>query len=171
MAADLAVRRLVPDDWAAYRMLRLEMLADAPDYFWSTLEMVQDRDEQAWRSEVAGPRTHYQAVRDGEVVGALSIDWVGYTAEHPLAEGSVNIVSVFVRPAHRGTGVTAALLAAADQAMRERGRTRQLLETPEDNTPARRTYERLGFTETGRRFPDPRRAGLEEVEYERILPA
>ena len=55
--------------------------------------------------------------------------------------------------------------------MRQAGRSRQLLETPEDNIAGRRAYERLGFTETGHRSADPRRPQLAEVEYGRLVPA
>ena len=38
----LTVRRLAEADWESYRELRLEMLADSPDYFWATLDEVAD---------------------------------------------------------------------------------------------------------------------------------
>lgn len=166
----LTVRRLTEADWDSYRELRLEMLADAPDFFWATLDEVADYTEQTWRERVSGPQTHLQALAHGEPAGALSIDWIGYTQDMLLDEDTVNIVSVYVRPAHRGRGVVEALLAAADEVMREAGRTRQLLETPEDNERGRRAYAKLGFVETGCRSADPRRPHLEEVEYGRIVP-
>ena len=155
-----------------YCQLRREMLADAPDWFWTTLADVQAWTEADWRAQLTGhPRTHYHAQLGDTPVGALGIDWVGYTEDLALDADSVNIVAVYVRPAYRGGGVLPALLARADAEMRRAGRHRQLLETPEDNLRARRAYERLGFRETGRRMPDPRREGLQEVEYARIVPA
>lgn len=169
--APLSLRLLDEAEWESYRELRLEMLADAPDYFWATLDDVADYTEATWRERVSGPHTHLQALADGVPVGALSIDWVGYTEDMLLDEETVNIVSVYVRPGHRGRGVVEALFAGADEVMRQAGRSRQLLETPEDNIAGRRAYERLGFTETGHRSADPRRPQLAEVEYGRLVPA
>ena len=166
----LTVRRLAEADWESYRELRLEMLADSPDYFWATLDEVADYTEQTWRERVSGPQTHLQALSGGEPVGALSIDWIGYTEDMLLDEDTVNIVSVYVRPGHRGAGIVEALLTAADDLLRQAGRSRQLLETPEDNVRGRRAYERLGFVETGHRSADPRRPHLDEVEYGRTVP-
>lgn len=166
----LSLRLLTEADWEAYRELRLEMLADAPDYFWATLADVEHYTEQTWRERASGPQTHLQALADGQPVGALSIDWIGYTEDTLLDEDTVNIVSVYVRPGHRGRGVVAALLAGVDEVMRQAGRSRQLLETTEDNVSGRRAYERLGFVETGHRSPDPRRPRLQEVEYGRTVP-
>lgn len=166
----LSVRLLTEADWESYRALRLEMLADAPDFFWATLADVAAYTESTWRERAAGPQTHLQALRDGEPVGALSIDWIGYTEDMRLDEDTVNIVSVYVRPGHRGLGVVDALLFAADEVMRAAGRRRQLLETPEDNIRGRRAYERLGFMETGHRAEDPRREHLQEIEYARTVP-
>lgn len=168
--APLSVRLLAEADWESYRALRLEMLADAPDFFWATLADVAGYTEATWRERAAGPQTHLQVMHDGEPVGALSIDWIGYTEDMLLDEDTVNIVSVYVRRSHRGHGVVEALLSAADAVMRTAGRSRQLLETPEDNVRGRRAYERLGFVETGHRVRDPRREHLQEIEYERIVP-
>lgn len=167
----LSLRLLTEADWESYRELRLEMLADAPDYFWATLGDVADYTEATWRERASGPHTHLQALVDGVPVGALSIDWVGYTEDMRLDEDTVNIVSVYVRPGHRGRGVVEALLAGADEVMRQAGRSRQLLETTEDNLSGRRAYERLGFTETGHRSEDPRRPHLAEIEYGRTVPS
>lgn len=169
MSDVLTVRRLGHEDWQALRDMRREMLADAPDWFWTTLADVEPWGEQEWRAALSGGRAYLLAERGAEPVGLLGIDWVGYTEDLRLDADTVNIVSVYVRPAHRGSGVLGALLAAADEEVRAAGRCRQLLETPEDNLRARRAYERLGFRETGHRAPDPRRAGLQEVEYARML--
>ena len=169
-AGPLSVRLLGEADWESYRDLRREMLADAPDFFWATLADVADYTEATWRERVSGPHTHLQALLGGVPVGALSVDWIGYTEDMLLDADTVNIVSVYVRPGHRGAGIVEALLTAADDLLRQAGRSRQLLETPEDNVRGRRAYERLGFVETGHRSADPRRPHLDEVEYGRTVP-
>lgn len=166
-AADLVrVHRVLPAQWRAHRDLRLQMLADAPDAFWATLDDVRERTPRQWREEIEGPRIHLQATRGDQVAGGIAVDPIGYTPELLLPEGTVNIVSAYVRPEHRGGGVIRALFAGARDVVRELGCTRMLLETPDDNAPARRRYLSLGFRETGNRFPDPRRDGFHEIEYE-----
>lgn len=173
---DLHIHRVSGEDWRSHRDLRLEMLADAPHAFWATLDQVRERTEEQWRGELAGSRIflqarstpgddHSAAGHGAAVLGQLGIDPVGYTEELALPSDTVNIVSLYVRPAHRGGGVTRALFAAAAETMRSLGRSHMLLETPDDNMPARRRYRALGFRETGRTAPDPRREGHVEVEY------
>lgn len=56
------------------------------------------------------------------------------------------IKRMFVLPAHRGTGVSTALLGELEQFGRERGYTRLVLETGTEQPDAVRFYEREGFT-------------------------
>lgn len=170
----IRLRAVTPDLWECHRDLRLEMLADAPDAFWATLAEAEAMTDEQWRARTAGPLVHLQALvgtADGEeLAGSLGIDPVGYTEDLPLDADTVNVVAVYVRPAFRGRRVVRALVAGAADVVRGMGRDRLLLEVTSDNAPARRAYERLGFTETGRTHPDPRR-GSEfcEVEYEARL--
>jgi GNAT superfamily N-acetyltransferase len=71
---------------------------------------------------------------------------------------------LFVEPAHRGTGVAAALLAAGTAAAREEGYEEMRLLTPKDHVRARRFYEREGWSDLGDWGVDPD-LGLPLVEY------
>ena len=163
-AVAVTVARVQPEDWAAHRELRLEMLADAPDAFWASLEAVRARTERQWRQEIRGPRIHLQARRGGEVVGGIAVLPQGYTPEHHIADHEIILVSLWVRPAARGAGVSRALFAAAAQLALDMGRPTVLLEVDDGNGPARRLYDRLGFVETGVRHPRPATGGA-WVEY------
>lgn len=163
-AVDVSVVRVGPEDWAAHRDLRLDMLRDAPEAFWASLEEAQARTEQQWRQEIRGPRIHLQARRGAEVLGGIAVLPEGYTPDHAIADHEIILASLWVRPAVRGTGVSRALLDAAARLSLDLERPTVLLEVDDRNGSARRLYERLGFVETGVR--DPRQAtGGAWVEY------
>lgn len=156
-AVAVSVVRVGPEEWAAHRDLRLDMLRDAPEAFWASLEEVRARTEQQWRQELRGPRIHLQVRRGTEVLGGIAVLPEGYTPEHPIADHEIILASLWVRPAVRGSGVSRALLDAAARLSLDLGRPTVLLEVDDGNEPARGLYERLGFVETGVRHP--RQAG------------
>lgn len=163
-AVDVSVVRVGPDDWTTHRDLRLDMLRDAPEAFWASLEEVRVRTEEQWRQEIRGPRIHLQARRGPEVLGGIAVLPQGYTPEHPIADDEIILASLWVRPAVRGTGASRALLDAAARLSLHLGRPTLLLEVDDGNGPARRLYERLGFRETGVRHPRQATGGA-WVEY------
>ena len=48
-----AVRRLRPDEWQAYRAIRLQALSEAPDAFGATLEEALARPPESWAARLA----------------------------------------------------------------------------------------------------------------------
>jgi ribosomal protein S18 acetylase RimI-like enzyme len=166
----VVVRRLVEDDWAALRTLRLEMLADTPLAYLETVEDAVARTEGEWR---------FRAQRDS--AGATNIglaaekvdapgSWVGYLACFVDAPGQGHVVSVYVAPSHRGSGVANEILDGVRRwATVEAGLNRLHLFVHEHNGRAAAFYRRQGFTETGYReayAPDP---STSEVEMALIL--
>ena len=96
----IELRVLTPDDWRAWRQLRLAALAEAPYAFSSRLADWQgdgDREER-WRArlEIAGSY-NVVAVLDGEPAGMAS--------GVPAGEGVAELISMWVSPAARGHGV------------------------------------------------------------------
>ncbi|MFQ6327420.1 MULTISPECIES: GNAT family N-acetyltransferase [unclassified Nocardia] len=72
----------------------------------------------------------------GEPVGHAAVRWNA---------GDLELKRMFVRPAHRGSGVAARLLAAAEAAARELGQPRLILQTGHLQPEAVRFYERSGY--------------------------
>jgi len=89
------------------------------------------------------------AEEEGEVVGMVGV-FTGYglTSEAPYAR----IISLVVDPAHRGGGVGAMLVSAAEAWARERGAESLHLTTALHREGAHRFYERVGYERTGTRF-------------------
>ncbi|MCF0094679.1 GNAT family N-acetyltransferase [Micromonospora sp. MH99] len=78
------------------------------------------------------------AHRDADLAGCAGLRWRPDWAE---------LTRVFLRPAHRGAGGGAALLAAAEQRARAVGADRIRLDTRSDLVEARALYARHGYAE------------------------
>ena len=152
----VAVRQATSDDWQTVRDIRLAALQEAPYAFGSTYARERDFDEDTWRDRLSNPDGPTFLAFDGD--DAVGIDGV-YT------EGGDRIlVAMWVAPAARRRGVGAALTNAVCDWVKAKGDTRVYLGVAEDNDPARRLYERLGFRMTGKSAPlhsDPTRLSLE----------
>jgi predicted GNAT family acetyltransferase len=154
------IRPASPQQWRTSRDIRLRALADAPDAFCSTLEHEQGFDESAWRSRL--DRAHTVFAWEGtDAVG------VATGKPDPHEEGSREIVGMWVDPAHRGRGIASALIAALVQWARDQGSASVALWVADDNTPARRLYERCGFAATGER--EPMRPGVDQLRMRQAL--
>jgi GNAT superfamily N-acetyltransferase len=91
----------------------------------------------------AHPTAHaWLAFEDGTAIG-VCVGFLGYSTFQAMP--LLNIHDVAVLPEHRGRGVGRALLAAAEQTAGAAGCCKLTLEVQDDNPPARRLYERLGF--------------------------
>lgn len=142
------VRTARPDEWARHRDLRLEMLADTPHAFLTPLEEARARTDEDWqlihKSNLLSDSVQVVA-DDGE-------RWVGmmagreYLNYHPPR---VFLLSVYVTPAHRASGLAARLLAEVVGWAKQRGYVELHLDVHERATAARAFYARAGFTETG----------------------
>ena len=145
---DLVIRTTTEDDWPSVRTLRLEMLRDYPLAYAETLEHALRVDEAGWRLRAARGTTPGQA----SIVAIDGDRWVGHMGGYlPDAATGPLLVGVYVAPDYRGdaAGVTRLLLEAVEDWARQYGDTLRL-EVHEDNPRARRFYEKLGFTLTGR---------------------
>ena len=136
----MRVEQLRPDDWRAWRDLRLEALKDTPIGYGERLADVVGLTDEEWERRVnhpPRPGVRFLAYDGDDVVGMAG----GFVDEQ---EQPV-LFAVYVRPEHRGGEVVAALVAAV-QAWAAEPLT---LHVHEDNHRARRAYEKLGFVLTG----------------------
>jgi ribosomal protein S18 acetylase RimI-like enzyme len=136
----LTVRRAVEADDAA--LLEIDQTSwDAFSGFPSYQEVI--RETFFARS---GPEAHLVAEYDGEVVGYLRLQ-----DKYPFPEGSgvLTINGLAVARHARGQGVAGALLEAAADEGRRRDARKISLHVHGTNTPARRLYERHGYTIEG----------------------
>ena len=142
-AAPIDLRRLGPEDAAAYREIRLEALADSPHNFSSTLESEQDQPLDRFAARLA----------DDLVLGAFSgprlIGVAGfYVQPRPKHRHKGMLWGMYVRPDHRAAGIGRKLVEAIIAYARRHVELLQLFVIA-DNLPARRLYTSLGFVEYG----------------------
>ena len=159
------VTRVRPQDWPAWRQIRLEALEDTPIGFVELLADARQRTDAQWQERAA-------AAAEGDAHGL----WLAWDGERPVGcTGAVRyepgddalVYSVYVSPTARGGDVLDQLLGAVTAWARTLdGGTRLRLEVHEDNARARAAYARRGFVETGGTAPyppDPSRSELEMV--------
>lgn len=147
----LEIQSVTGDDWESWRSLRLRALAEAPLAFGSTYEDWVDAPEARWRQRLENADlVNLVAVRDGSPVGMAG----GAPGRHPR---SAELISMWVDPAARGTGVAEALIAEVEK-WAARAADELWLAVMPMNTRAIAMYARYGFAlteETG----DPLRDG------------
>lgn len=96
---------------------------------------------------------------------------IGFAASR-MAADEAEILSIAVAASHRGRGLSRSLLLTHLGHLAGRGVRSVFLEVEENNRPARRLYERAGFTVAGRRehyYRQPRGEQLNAVLMRRDL--
>jgi ribosomal protein S18 acetylase RimI-like enzyme len=140
------LRVITPDDWEAFRAVRLRALADAPDAFGVTLADAAAQPPQQWRDRsagAAGPVILAFSDHEPVAMGGLYV---------PPESADAFIWGMWVEPASRGHGVASRIL--HDLLSRPEAAGRSLhLHVTQGNDSARRLYERHGFTGTGESQP------------------
>lgn len=158
----VSVREAKPDDWELMRDVRLAALRDAPDAFASTYAREAPYTEERWRGWFrAGFAAFFARVADSAEPAGMA----GVLEE----DGIAGLVSMWVRPEARGRGAGEALVDAAAGWAKARDHDTLYLWVAETNDPARRLYERCGFTRTGERQPLPSNPTLAEIRMRRPL--
>jgi len=144
------VRRLSPQEWRLLRQVRLRALEDAPYAFGSTFSEESEHSDDWWMKSVRNLAWFVADEHDGEPVGlAAGIPPGEEWNPHDCPE----IISMWVQPSHRGTGVAVALLKAVISWAASEGASEVSLGVADGNEQARRFYERAGFIPTGASQP------------------
>lgn len=159
----IVVRPVTADEWMLWRAARLEALRESPTAFGSQLTDWIEAPEEKWRERLSVPGAHDLLALDGEHV-------VGMITGMPVADdpSRTELISMWVAPASRGTGLAADLIDRIVDWATEAGASVLELAVMPDNPTAQRAYERAGFTtldEPGDLLADGRR----EIRMRRTL--
>lgn len=145
----ITIRRLRPADAAAYRVLRLAGLQEAPSAFGSSFEEEREFPLSVFEDRLVGTAGtgFFGAFDHGELVGMVGL---GREDRIKLAHRGM-LFSVMVAPQARQRGVARALaLEALAHARRLPGLRQLTLCVNADNTGAIDLYRSLGFEAFGR---------------------
>lgn len=152
------VRRIRAHEWRPLRRLRLEALKDSPMAFVDQYDEALARPDSVWqeraeRSASSPQSATFVAARGDEFVGMAAC----FVEDLEDYDGvSAHVVGVYITPAHRGTGVVDALMAAVlGFAERDLSADRIRLFVTEINGRAEAAYRRTGFVRTGFALPYP----------------
>jgi ribosomal protein S18 acetylase RimI-like enzyme len=157
------VREITADDWQLMRDVRLTALAEAPYAFASTYAREVAFTEERWRGRINERSVTFFA--DEEAAGSAPAGLAGVYVE----DGAAELVSMWVRPSARGLGVGEVLVEATASWAKVQDFGSLFLWVTESNAPARRLYERCGFTLTGEDQPLPSDPTLLEIRMSRTL--
>lgn len=157
MSSATEIRRLTADDWHSYRRIGLAALATDPDAFGSTLEHAQALPDEEWKARIE---------RSAVFVGEFDVQAVGLAIGIDAGQGA-ELVSMWVAPDFRGTGLAARLVQSVVDWAAGAGYDEIRLWVVEGNLAAQRAYAKCGFEPTGRRQPHPRAQSVMELEMAR----
>ncbi|MEU8539788.1 GNAT family N-acetyltransferase [Streptomyces sp. NPDC048717] len=175
---DFTLHRVRPEDWPAYREIRLAMLRDTPLAYLETVEDALGHPESEWRFRTT------RAASPGNIgVAVVAADgtWIGVMNGFLPAPDTAKLVGVWLRPDHRGPGAAPAGAAGGPGpaalmlgeivrwAREETGAERLTLLVHEDNHRALAFYRRSGFVPTGHEEPYPLNEAQKEVEMDLAL--
>jgi ribosomal protein S18 acetylase RimI-like enzyme len=155
------VRQVEPDEWATVRRVRLAALTDAPEAFASTLERELGFEETTWRDRIA-TSPWFLAWRDGEPVGLVAV-----ITEPPGDSRRWHLVSMWVSPQARGSGIADRLVTAVTAYVGAAGAAAVTLWVAAGNDRARGFYQRMGFRPTGNK-QTYQRAGTSALDEEEL---
>jgi RimJ/RimL family protein N-acetyltransferase len=162
---DAVIRRISAGDAALLRDVRLRALQESPSAFGSTFAAESQRPDSEWTTRAAGgakgrDRFTALALRDGECIGLAG----GFRNDDDGHHADIDLVSMWVDPEHRGSGVAEQLVDAMLEWARDDAQAHVVgLWVTRGNDRAQRFYERLGFVETGDVQPLPSDPCKDEV--------
>ena len=137
---EVEITALGPQDWELFRKIRLRALREAPYAFQSRYDDWAEAPEARWRDRLASVPLNLVARRGDDLLGMAS----GVLDGGEAAE----LISMWVDPAARGSGVGAALVGAVVHWAAGTGRPTYLM-VRSDNARAIAAYVRAGFVDLG----------------------
>ncbi len=152
----------------AFKTVRLRALQDSPGAFGSTFARESQFPDAEWLRRAANMNGEkaigYLAMDDDRACGIIG----AFRDENDLL--SANVVSMWVAPSQRRTGVGSSLIVALQTWARSCGVYSLRLMVTSNNRAAIEFYERIGFSMTGNTEPYPNDPSVIEYEMSQVVP-
>lgn len=140
---DAELVRIGPDEWREFRQVRLASLLDAPGAFGARHADWAEAPEERWRQRLADvPFTVVARSVEGPVGVVSGVE------SRVGSEEAVELISMWVAPSQRGTGLARRLIDRVVAWAAAGGRATYLM-VRDDNVGAIRAYARAGFVDLG----------------------
>jgi RimJ/RimL family protein N-acetyltransferase len=149
-------------EWSILRDMRLAALRESPGSFLSSYSEESTYEEREWRAEFE--RGEWTI----EVRNEKAVALVGVTREQDTPADECYLEYVWVRPGFRHRGIATDLIKNVLRRLLNRGFVTIWLWILDGNEPARRLYEKCGFTSTGR-TQRPRRSPSRREELMKLI--
>jgi RimJ/RimL family protein N-acetyltransferase len=157
----------MPDEWPAFRDIRLAALAESPGNFITMLAEARDGPQGRWLEMLES--------EDGVVFGLFDgVALIGITAVYVdraiPARDTAGLGMTWIEPAYRGMGLSTMIYQARIPWARKKRMARIVVSHRDGNEPSRRAMLAHGFRRTGaaqHRWPDG--ATVDNISYELLL--
>ena len=126
--------------------MRIELMTDAHVASIAEIEKLCFNDpwsEKSIASELNNRLSLWLVALDGDRVA-------GYVGSQSVL-GETDMMNIAVHPDYRRQGIAESLVVSLVDALKEKGNHSLMLEVRTSNEPARKLYEKLGFTQVGLR--------------------
>jgi GNAT superfamily N-acetyltransferase len=162
------LEQISTNDVLVFKTVRLRALQDSPAAFGSTYARESQFPDAEWLKRAANMNGEkaigYLAMDDDGACGVIGV----FRDEHDSL--SANVVSMWVAPAYRRTGLGASLIAALQTWARNHGVLVLRLMVTSNNRAAIEFYEHMGFSMTGNTEPYPNDPAVIEYEMSQVVP-
>lgn len=167
MTQPVTVRRVRLHEWREVRDLRIDAVGDpaASIAFLTTRDDELAKSDAFWKERTAGAALSDEAAQFVAVSGdGAEEEWVGSVTVLLRAVGTrdhldravrarrIDVVGVYIAPAHRARGILADLVDAAADWARALDVGALFLDVHADNVRAQAAYRKIGFAPTGTTF-------------------
>ncbi len=162
------LEEITENNVVAFKTIRLRALQDSPSAFGSTYAREAEFPDAEWLRRATNmngeKRIGYLAMDDGVPCGIAA----AFRDERDPA--NAQLISMWVAPAYRRTGMGTVLIAAIQTWARARGVSTLKLMVTSSNHAAIEFYKRIGFSLTGKTEPYPNDPSLIEYEMSQPVP-
>jgi ribosomal protein S18 acetylase RimI-like enzyme len=163
----VAIERLSPHRAMDLKRVRLAALKDTPSAFSSTYARESQRSDEDWLRLTSAWNSHqsvfYIALDQGLPCGMIA----GKFDE--VAAGRAWVLSMWVAPAHRRSGLGARLMKEVERWARGLTICELCLHVTSNNSTAQAFYQKCGFTRTGITQPYQNDPALFEYEMAKAI--